>query len=151
MAETWNKKEREKKKKQKRNEKAERKKEQKENTNKGGDQASMIAYVDEYGNLSDTPPDPRKKIIIKAEDIEISVPKYDPANDAASIRTGIISFFNHDKGFGFIRDMQSQESVFVHINALSETVAENNKVSFEVEMGPRGANAVNVKLVKGNG
>lgn len=148
MAETWNKKEREKKKKQKKKEKAEKKQEQRENTSKTGNPANMIAYVDEYGNLSDTPPDPRKKINIKAEDIEISVPKYDPANDAATSRTGIISFFNHDKGFGFIKDLQTQESVFVHINALTETVAENNKVSFEVEMGPRGANAINVKLVK---
>lgn len=148
MAETWNKKEREKKKKQKKKEKAEKKQEQRENTKKGDNPASMIAYVDEYGNLSDTSPDPRKRISIKAEDIEISVPRYDPANDIAAVRTGIISFFNHDKGFGFIKDLQTQESVFVHINALSETVAENNKVSFEVEMGPRGANAINVKLVK---
>lgn len=148
MAETWNKKEREKKKKQKRNEKAQKKQEQKENPNKTGNAASMIAYVDEYGNLSDTPPDPRKRISIKAEDIEISTPKYDPAYDLPTSRTGIISFFNHDKGFGFIKDLQTQESVFVHINALSEPVAENNKVSFEIEMGPRGSNAINVKLLK---
>lgn len=148
MAETWNKKEREKKKKQKKKEKAEKKQEQRENSVKGDNPSSMIAYVDEYGNLSDTPPDPRKKISIKAEDIEIGVPRYDPANDIAAVRNGIISFFNHDKGFGFIKDLQTQESVFVHINALSEPVAENNKVSFEVEMGPRGANAINVKLVK---
>ncbi|MBL0184038.1 MAG: cold shock domain-containing protein [Chitinophagaceae bacterium] len=48
----------------------------------------------------------------------------------------------------FIKDLETQESVFVHINALPETVAENNKVSFEIEMGPSGANAVNVKPVK---
>jgi cold shock CspA family protein len=148
MAETWNKKEREKKKKQKKKEKAEKKQEQKDNTNNGENPGSMIAYVDEYGNLSDTPPDPRKRIIIKAEDIEIGIPKHDPANDAAISRTGIISFFNHDKGFGFIKDQQTQESVFVHINALTEAVVENNKVSFEIEMGPRGSNAINVKLVK---
>ncbi len=44
--------------------------------------------------------------------------------------------------------MASQESVFVHINSLTEQIKENNKVTFEVEMGPKGANAVNVKLVK---
>lgn len=148
MAETWNKKEREKKKKQKKKEKAEKKLEQKENTNRAENPASMIAYVDEYGNLSDTPPDPRKKIIIKAEDIEIGVPKYDPANDAAISRTGVITFFNHDKGFGFIKDQQTGESVFVHINAISEAVEENTKVNFEIEMGPRGSNAINVKPVK---
>lgn len=148
MAETWNKKEREKKKKQKKKDKAEKKLEQKNNSGSGENPASMIAYVDEYGNLSDTPPDPRKKVAIKAEDIEIGIPKYDPANDEAAGRTGFITFFNHDKGFGFIKDKQTQESVFVHINALSETVEENNKVSFEIEKGPRGLNAINVKLIK---
>lgn len=148
MADTWNKKEREKKKRQKKKEKAEKKQERAENSNDGDDMGSMIAYVDEHGNLSDTPPDPKKKVIIKAEDIEIGIPRYDPANEAVVTRNGIITFFNHDKGFGFIKDLQTQESVFVHINVLSETVAENNKVSFEIEMGPRGSNAINVKLVK---
>lgn len=148
MAETWNKKEREKKKRQKKKEKAEKKLEQKENSNNGENPGSMIAYVDEYGNLSDTPPDPRKKIIIKAEDIEIGIPRHDPANDTVAIRSGFITFFNHDKGFGFIKDQQTGESVFVHINALTETVEENDKVNFEVEMGPRGSNAINVKIVK---
>lgn len=148
MAETWNKKEREKKKRAKKKEKAEKKAEQRENANNSETAGSMIAYVDEYGNLSDTPPDPRKKIIIKAEDIEIGIPRHDPANDAEISRTGIVTFFNHDKGFGFIKDQQTQESVFVHINALAEEVVENNKVSFEIEMGPRGSNAINVKLVK---
>ncbi|HEX8358467.1 MAG TPA: cold shock domain-containing protein [Segetibacter sp.] len=61
------------------------------------------------------------------------------------IRTGVITFFNNDKGFGFIKDLQTQESVFVHINQLDGPVKENEKVSFEVEMGPKGPNAVNVK------
>lgn len=145
MAETWNKKEREKKKQKIKKEKAEKKQERKEN---GESTGNMMAYLDENGNLSDTPPDPRKKIIINAEDIEIGIPKYDPANDGEISRTGIITFFNHDKGFGFIKDQQTQESVFVHVNALTEEVKENNKVSFEIEMGPRGSNAINVKLVK---
>ena len=148
MAETWNKKEREKKKKKIKKEKAEKRQERKENVENGESTGNMIAYLDENGNLSDTPPDPRKKVIIKAEDIEIGIPKHDPANDGEISRTGSITFFNHDKGFGFIEDLQSKESVFVHINALSETVNENDKVSFEIEMGPRGSNAINVKLVK---
>ena len=44
--------------------------------------------------------------------------------------------------------MDSQDSIFVHINGLVDPIKENNKVSFEVEMGPKGPNAVNVKLVK---
>ncbi len=148
MAETWNKKEREKKRQQSKKDKAEKKQERKENTKDGNNLDSMIAYLDENGNLSSTPPDPRKKINIKVEDIEIGVPKHEPLNPEDLIRTGIITFFNNDKGYGFIKDLETQESVFVHINALSEPVKEQNKVSFEVEMGPKGANAINVKLVK---
>lgn len=147
MAETWNKKEREKKKRQDKKEKAERKQERKENKNTS-DPESMYAYLDENGNLSSKPPDPRKKIIINVEDIEIGVPKHEPVNPEDLIRTGIVTFFNNDKGYGFIKDIVTQESVFVHINSLSEPIKENNKVSYEVEMGPKGANAVNVKLVK---
>ena len=108
----------------------------------------MLAYIDENGNLSSKPPDPRKKITINAEDIEIGVPKQGPVNPEDLIRTGIVTFFNDAKGYGFIKDLETQESVFVHINSLSEPIKENNKVSFEVEMGPKGANAVNVKMVK---
>ncbi|HUZ60890.1 MAG TPA: cold shock domain-containing protein [Hanamia sp.] len=148
MAETWNKKEREKKKKQDKKEKAERKQERKENSKSKADPESMYAYLDENGNLSSKPPDPRKKIVVNVEDIEIGVPKQAPINPEDLIRTGVVTFFNNDKGYGFIKDIVSQESIFVHANSLSEPVKENNKVSFEVEMGPKGYNAVNVKLVK---
>ena len=62
-------------------------------------------------------------------------------------RTGKVSFFNHEKGFGFIRDLVTQESIFVHINNLSGPVQENDKVSFTTEKGPRGLMAVNVNIV----
>jgi cold shock CspA family protein len=148
MAETWNKKEREKKKQQERKEKAERKLERKENAKEGKSFDDMLAYLDENGNLSNKPPDPRKKVIIKLEDIEIGVPKQVPINPEDLIRKGVVTFFNDAKGYGFIKDLETQESVFVHINSLSEEVKEHNKVIFEVEMGPKGANAVRVKLVK---
>ena len=148
MAETWNKKEREKKKKANKKEKAEKKQERKENNKEGSSLDNMMAYLDENGNLSSKPPDPRKKITINAEDIEIGVPKQEPINPEDLIRTGIVTFFNDAKGYGFIKDMETQESVFVHINSLTEAIKENNKVTFEVEMGPKGANAVNVKMVK---
>ena len=57
-------------------------------------------------------------------------------------------YFNGEKGYGFIKDQETQQSVFVHVNATTEEIKENNKVSFEIEMGPKGANAVNVKLLK---
>ena len=147
MAETWSKKEREKKKRQIKKEKQERRQERKENSKLGHDPESMYAYLDENGNLSSKPPDPKKKIVINVEDIEIGVPKHED-NPEDLIRTGIVTFFNNDKGYGFIKDQETQQSIFVHANSLSEPIKENNKVSFEVEMGPKGANAINVKLVK---
>ena len=147
MAETWNKKEREKKKQQSRKEKAERRQERKDHTRDGNNLENMLAYIDENGNLSSMPPDPRKKIIIKAENIEIGVPKQGPVNPEDLIRKGTITFFNESKGYGFIKDSDTQESIFVHANSLTEPIKENNKVIFEVESGPKGLNAVNVKLV----
>ena len=148
MAETWNKKEREKKKKANKKEKAEKKQERKENSSKNDDPESMFAYLDENGNLSSKPPDPRKKIIVKAEDMEIGVPRQGAVNPDDLIRKGIVTHFNGEKGYGFIKDQETQQSVFVHVNATTEEIKENNKVSFEIEMGPKGANAVNVKLLK---
>ncbi len=148
MSETWNKKEREKKKQANRKEKAEKKQERKENNKEGsGTLESMFAYVDENGNLSSKPPDPKKRIIVQAEDIEIGVPKHEPVNPEDLIRKGTVTFFNDSKGYGFIKDQVTQESVFVHVNSLTQEIKEHNKVTFEIEMGPKGANAVNVKLV----
>ena len=59
--------------------------------------------------------------------------------------TGTVKFFNEAKGYGFIKDLKTQESFFVHINSLTEALKENNKVTFELEMGPKGPNAVRVK------
>jgi len=146
MAETWSKKEREKKKQQNKKEKAERKQERKENSKPGKSLDDMLAYVDENGNFSSTPPDPRKKVKINVEDIEIGVRKQADIDPADLIRKGIVTFFNESKGYGFIKDKETQESVFVHVNSLLEPVKEHSKVTFEVEMGPKGANAVNVKL-----
>ena len=147
MGETWNKKEREKKKQKEKKDKAEKMLERKEKAKDGKSFNDMIAYVDDFGNFSSTPPDPRKKIQIKLEDIEIGVPKYVPPTAEELMRTGKVTFFNNEKGFGFIKDGLSQESVFVHANNLSGSVQENDKVSFEIEMGQRGAMAVNVKIL----
>ena len=145
MAETWNKKEREKKKKQNKKEKAEKKQERKDNP-KSNSLDDMMAYIDENGNLSATPPDPKKMKKIKSEDIEIGVPRQQDTDPADLIRKGTVTFFNHEKGYGFIKDQENQQSVFVHVNGLKEAVDENSKVIFEIEMGPKGANAVNVSL-----
>ncbi len=146
--ETFSKKEKEKKRIKQKQDKREKKEERKANAKKGRPLEEMMAYIDENGNISSTPPDPKKKKIFKMEDMQIGVPTYDAANEADIIRTGTITFFNQDKGFGFIRDSQTQESIFIHINQLEEPVKENDKISFEVEQGPKGFNAINAKKVK---
>ncbi|MGC1240074.1 MAG: cold shock domain-containing protein [Chryseosolibacter sp.] len=144
--ETWNKKENEKKRLKKKKDKEARKEERKAS---GKEKNSFeIAYVDEYGNFSSTPPDPKNKVAVNEADIQISVPKYVGPSKTDLIRKGIVTFFNDSKGYGFIKDMDTQESVFVHINGLIDPIKENNKVTFEVEMGHKGPNAVRVKLVR---
>ncbi|MDQ2862730.1 MAG: cold shock domain-containing protein [Bacteroidota bacterium] len=144
--ETWSKKEREKKKQKSRQDKQEKKQERKDNAKEGKSLDDMLAYIDENGNLSSTPPDPAKMRKIKLEDIQISIPKYVPGEGVDPIRKGKVTFFNESKGYGFIRDLETQESIFVHANGLINQIKENSKVTFEVEMGPKGPSAVNVKL-----
>ncbi|MGZ5134134.1 MAG: cold-shock protein [Flavitalea sp.] len=143
--ETFGKKEKQKKKLKQRQDKAEKMEERKANAKKGKSLDEMMAYLDENGNLSSTPPDPKKKKIFRQEDMEIGVPKYVPGEPGDSVRNGVVTFFNDAKGFGFIKDVVTQESVFIHANQLSEPIKEHDKVTFEVEMGPRGASAMNVK------
>lgn len=143
--ESFNKKEKEKKRQKQRQEKKERMEERKANAGKGKSLDDMMAYIDEDGNISSTPPDPQKIKVFNPEDIQIGVPKQEAIEELDSTRSGVVSFFNESKGFGFINDTQSGERVFVHINQLTEPISENDKVSFEVETGPRGLSAVNVK------
>ncbi|MGZ5282251.1 MAG: cold-shock protein [Bacteroidia bacterium] len=143
--ETFNKKEKEKKKAKKRQDKEAKKEERKSNSDKGKSFEDMLAYVDEDGNITSTPPDPKKKRIVNQEDIRISTPKQAELDPADAIRKGIISHFNDAKGYGFIRDLETQESIFVHVNGLAEAVREGEKVTFETEMGQKGIMAVNVK------
>jgi cold shock CspA family protein len=131
-------------------EKKRKEKEKKRLDRKDGDKKNslddMIAYVDENGMISSTPPDPSKKQEIKSEDIQISVAKADPNEVIDPIRKGTVTFFNDAKGFGFIRDAETKESVFVHVNNVLEEIKEGNLVSYEVEMGQKGPTAVNVKV-----
>ncbi len=145
--ESFNKKEIRNKKEKKRKEKEKRKLERKSN-DKPTSSEDMIAYVDENGMITSTPPDPSKKKKNNVEDIEISVPKKENLPPPDPIRKGVVTFFNDAKGFGFIKDMETQESVFVHIRNIIEEIKENNIVSFEVEMGHKGPTAVKVKLFK---
>lgn len=61
--------------------------------------------------------------------------------------TGTVKFFNNSKGFGFITPEDGGKDVFVHVNGLTDEITEGDKVSFDVEEGRKGPNAVNVKIV----
>jgi cold shock CspA family protein len=146
--ETFSKKEREKKRQKKQEEKRQKREERKSESVKGKNWEDMIAYVDEYGRITDTPPDPARKVDIDAEEILIGTPKEEDREPVQREHKGIITYFNHDKGYGFIRDQKTQASVFVHINQLSAPAKEGDKVTFEVERGPKGMTAVRVKANK---
>ena len=62
------------------------------------------------------------------------------------MKTGVVKFFNEAKGFGFIKVDDTQEQIFVHVSGLSQQVRENDKVTFDIQEGKKGLNAVNVKL-----
>lgn len=143
MAETFNKKEREKKKEQRRKEKQSKKDSRKENAT-GGGWESMMAYVDENGVLRDTPPDPSAKKEIKAKNIEIGIPKREK-EDFDPVLRGVINYFDSTKGYGFIKTADD-ENFFVHQNNISGQPVKGAKVRFEKEKGAKGWAAVKVVL-----
>lgn len=143
--ETFGKKEVRNKKDKKRKEKEKRKLERKEQGKKGFD--DMIAWVDENGVISSTPPDLTQKTEIEVEDIEISVPKAE-FRENNTLRTGRLKSFDQSKGFGFIIDSETKDSIFVHINDCIEPIEVGNRVEFETEKGLKGLKAVKVKPVE---
>jgi len=142
---TFNKKEKEKKRLKKRQDKNLKREDRKSNST-GGDLESMLAYVDENGNLTDTPPDPSKKRKVIASSIEISVPRREE-EEIDPVHKGRIEFFNDSKGYGFIKELETQEKYFVHVNGLLQEVKEGDVVTFELERGLKGLNAIQVKKV----
>ena len=61
------------------------------------------------------------------------------------MKTGIVKFYNSDKGFGFIKDDETQEDIFVHRSGIRGVIRDNDNVSYDVEHGNKGLNAVNVQ------
>jgi len=145
--ETFNKKENAKKKLQKQKEKEQRREERRQAaaSNKGKSLDEMLAYVDENGNITATPPDPTRLKPVSADEIMISTPKLEDTEDGDVMRKGRVAYFNDSKGYGFISDAQSGERIFVHINDLTEPIAEEDRVEFIVSRGPKGLQATSVK------
>ncbi len=59
---------------------------------------------------------------------------------------GTVKFFNNEKGYGFITPDEGGKDVFVHVNGCDDDIAEGDSVSYDVEEGRKGPNAVNVKV-----
>jgi len=133
--------------KEKKRQDKEKKKLARKESKSGSSLDDMIAYVDETGMITTTPPDPGKKAKVKLADIEVSIPKQDPSDKPDPIRKGRLTNFNDSKGFGFIKDSDSGDDVFVHVNEFLSEISEGNMVSFELARGPKGTYAIRVKAV----
>lgn len=147
MARTsFNKRELEKKKQQKREEKNKRKEERKLSGGSGSFE-DMIAYVDENGVITSTPPDPLNKKEVLAENISVSTPKQEDI--VIPVYIGIVEHFNTDKGYGFIRETgDNSEKFFFHVSDTNGDLEEGTTVSFELERGQKGMVAVRINKAK---
>lgn len=145
MADSYNKKERDKKRKKRKLDKAEEKARRKQE----GKKQEEFMYMDEDGNLSPTPPDPTKKRKeIALEDINISTPKKSELPQEDPVKEGFVKFFNEEKQYGFINKTGTNEDYFVHIDNCLERIKDRDKVTFELGSGPKGIIAINVKIAK---
>lgn len=141
MAETFSKKEKREKKAKKKQDKAQKMEERKVHNNKGKGLDEMMAYLDEYGNLTSVPPPAGRRKEINVQDIVLGAA---PVEAEEVRRKGVVSFFS-DKGYGFIIDNRSKEKIFVHKNELAQVVREGDKVTFEMEKTARGYSAIRVE------
>ena len=141
--ETFGKKEVRKKQIKKRKEKESRRQERKEHGS-SGKLEDMLAWVDENGNIISEPPTKTKKSEVKAENIEVSIPKAEPG-EHNKYRTGKVINFNESKSFGFISSPSLSESVFFHTNDCLEHISDGDQVVFETEKGLKGLKAFQIK------
>lgn len=144
MADSYNKKEREKKRRKRKQNKIDKKKQKKID----GIKSAEFMYMDENGNLTPNPPDPSKRESINVEDIEISTPKSLDQDQIKFLKIGLVKFFNQEKRFGFIEESSTNTDYFVHEDNLIDKVKEKDKVVFEIGNGPKGPIAIKVKLYK---
>lgn len=61
------------------------------------------------------------------------------------MNTGTVKFFNETKGFGFLKDSETGEEFFVHVSGLIDSIEKDDEVTFELQEGRKGLNAINVK------
>jgi len=138
---SFGKREKEKQRQKEKAQKREKMEERRANQAKGKSLDDMLAYIDENGNISSTPPDPGKRKEINAEDIVIGVPKREESDDP--VKEGRIDYYDSSRGFGFIIQNDGAK-VFFHTNQTNYPVKEGDFVNYTIERGPKGWNAVGV-------
>ena len=140
---TFNKLEREKNKAKKREEKRKKMAARREAKARGEYKQDEFVYVDFNGNFTDTPPDPAEKEQISLDSIVISPTKKDDVDDRIN---GKVTFYDDEKGFGFIKNPLNQDSYFFHFSECPDQLTVGDKVEFELIRGEKGMNAV--KIIK---
>ena len=133
MADSFSKKELNKKKAKKKADKLNKREDRKTNNNKGKSLEEMFVYVDANGNLTETPPH------LQTETKEIKI-------NPNEIFEGRVSYFS-EKGYGFIVENNTNEDIFFHHLSVTETVSKNDKVTFTKQNTPKGFRAVNIKKI----
>ncbi|GAB3942390.1 cold shock domain-containing protein [Spirosoma harenae] len=145
--ETFSKKEKEKARDKKRQDKEKKKEERKANPTKGQSLDTMLAYVDEYGNLTHTPPDLQRRKEVAIEDIVIGVSRQENVPHRTT-REGVVSAYTESKGYGFIKEAHAQQTIFFHKSGLIDPIRLNDAVSFQVENTPKGLSAIDIRKLR---
>lgn len=141
---TFSKKEKETKRLKKRQEKEEKRDQRKAEGKRSFE--DMIAYVDEFGNLTSTPPDPKLRTELKLEDIQLGA-RIETEEEASALPTGRVTYYNDEKGYGFIKHQVTKESLFFHVDNVNGKVQVGDMVAFQVGAGSKGPVATAVVKV----
>ena len=142
MADSYSKKENIKKREKKRQDKLIKKEDRKTNNNKGKSLEDMIAYVDINGNLTSVPPHLQNQ----EEDLLSRKENPNEVLDPAKLFNGIINSMN-EKGFGFITEEKTNDSIFFHQSQLRQEVKKYDKVTYKKEVSEKGFRAIDIKKV----
>lgn len=135
MADSFSKKEGNKKKAKKKQDKALRREDRKVHNNKGKSLEDMIIYVDKNGNFTSVPPH------LQLEEDLIS--RTTNSNETSEIHSGMINFL-HEKGYGFITEDKTRDSLFFNYDVNSFPFKKNDKVSFKKESSLKGFKATQI-------
>ena len=138
---TFNKLEREKNKAKKREEKRKKMAARREAKARGEYKQDEFVYVDFNGNFTDTPPDPAEKEEISLESINLGAAKNQDFDEKIQ---GKVTFYDSEKGFGFIKNISSHDSYFFHFSECPDQLDVGDKVEFDLVKGEKGMNAVKI-------